>query len=208
MSYSVLITRDTSWPFCFGNVDSPVSRIALLEWNDVVESDPSLTSMTNSFTTDWFHSGVPVADSALNTDCDVLRTQCDNPEMTIEYFPHFGVLVVSNPTKEILDKAIQLAGRLAAVVRGKEGEFLTESSQLFSTGPTKDHSARDTEARASPFWIFTNAGFFLAGVFAARYIAGGSNLLYDIAGGLSAMAVLTGGSLMSEAFKGKRRITK
>ena len=149
MSYSVLITRDTSWPFCFGNVDSPVSRIALLEWNDVVESDPSLTSMTNSFTTDWFHSGVPVADSALNTDCDVLRTQsCDNPEMTIEYFPHFGVLVVSNPTKEISRQGYSACWKTSRSGSRQGGGHSSPRAVSFSLpDQPRATAARDTEAR-------------------------------------------------------------
>ena len=105
MSYTAFITRSESYPLVLSDTDSPISAA---EFFAVVDVDATLSvDPENPHLVKWQGSEIPFRFCAEN-----------------------GHVAHDDPVPAVLDKMVEIASHLIAVVRGADGEFWLSGDEL------------------------------------------------------------------------------
>jgi hypothetical protein len=139
MGYEAHITRKENW---FD--DGP--EISLIEWLDVVRTDPEMRN-------DGYAETLVGGDSVLRVEDPSMSVWLTYPEhleegnMAWMWLSH-GNIVTKNPDEEMIGKMFVLAQRLSAKVQGDEGEVYGIGGQLIAEAATNSGKPH------KPWWRF------------------------------------------------------
>ena len=140
MGYELHITRADL------HDDAPKDLISLEEWLQVIRSDAELklVDAARAVTTD----GVPVASYGEGI-AEWVETAPDGSTRLLTWFHYAdGRIVITNPARQEIAKALQIAQRLKARVQGEEGEWYDQSS--LATYPTR--AQIEERLNPKPWW--------------------------------------------------------